>query len=96
MSLEEDRCSAFNKSGIQCLRQKNKNKEYCGTHEKTLVPTPDNPNPVKKEIEIFEVRGIPYYVDKQNKVYKHENIHSDCPTVIGMYNREMKIIEWFS
>ena len=89
---EEERCIAVNKSGIQCLRKRNKNKDYCGTHEKALVPTSNNP--VKVEIEIKEIRGIPYYIDKQNRVYKHENIHELEPTIIGTYFPEIKSISF--
>lgn len=37
----------------------------------------------KVEVEIREIRGIPYYVDKRNNVYKHEEIHQPNPTIIG-------------
>lgn len=37
----------------------------------------------KVEVEIREIRGIPYYVDKKNNVYKHEEIHQPNPVIIG-------------
>lgn len=94
---EEERCVAVIMNGKQCQRKKTKNSCYCGTHGKqlTVQPAPlgggattDETVPQtvcmeKVEVEIREIRGIPYYVDAKNNVYKHEEIHQSNPTVIG-------------
>lgn len=90
-----NQCLAMNISGKQCLRNRNKSSEYCGTHEKTLLPV-DITTSVKTEIEICEVRGIPYYVNKLNRVYQHETIFTSNPMVIGEYQREANTIQWNS
>ena len=48
----------------------------------------------KKEIEIVEVRGIPYFIDKQNRVYKHETIFTSTPIIIGEWNPQLRSIQF--
>lgn len=48
----------------------------------------------KKEIEIVEVRGIPYFIDKQNRVYKHETIFTPNPIIIGEWNPQLRSIQF--
>ena len=52
--------------------------------------------PTKKEYEIHEVRGIPYYIDSKNLVYKHEEIYKSSPTVIGTFHRKEGIIQFYT
>lgn len=39
-----------------------------------------------REVEIKEIRGIPYYIDHYGNIYKHEEIHQENPSVIGHYD----------
>lgn len=51
------------------------------------IPPPGKKTTAKTtEVEIREIRGIPYYIDANHRVYKHEEIHQDQPSVIGHYN----------
>jgi len=43
---------------------------------------------VKHEVEIIEVDGIPYYVDKQKNIYKHNTIYKINPSIIGKLCKE--------
>jgi len=77
-----NRCVAKRANNEQCTRRKKTDCEYCGTHYKG---TPhgsvnsninvDNDN-VNKKIEVVaeDIRGIFYYIDKFNNVYKTEDI----------------------
>lgn len=38
-----------------------------------------------REVEIKEIRGIPYYIDKNGYIYKHEEIQEENPSVIGRF-----------
>lgn len=40
-----------------------------------------------REVEIREIRGIPYYIDGNGHVYKHEEIQQDNPSIIGHFNK---------
>ena len=54
-----NRCIAKRANDEQCTRRRKEGCEYCGTHVKVFAE------------EIF---GIVYYIDKQNNVYKTEDI----------------------
>lgn len=77
---DEVRCIAINSNRKRCARKRKAGCSFCDTHiqrgeaeMKTL------------EIEIVEVAGIPYFVDKFGNVYKHECITEKNPPVIGKY-----------
>ena len=87
-----DRCSAYRANSEQCTRRKQQSSEYCGTHIKgtphgiisnELIPHKQN------KIEVFaqEIKGIHYYVDKNNNVYNTEDIISNSknPVIIAKY-----------
>jgi NADPH-dependent glutamate synthase beta subunit-like oxidoreductase len=40
-------------------------------------------NIIKHEIEIMEIRGIPYFVDTFKNVYHHETINDLNPQIVG-------------
>jgi hypothetical protein len=90
-----DRCCAKRATGEQCTRRRKQDYEYCGTH---LKGTPhgtcekDLTNQTKDEghkIEVWvqDIKGISYYVDKNNNVYQTEDIFSNKsnPRVIAKY-----------
>lgn len=74
-----NRCNAKRASGEQCTRRRSKDCEFCGTHSKGtphgLVLAEEAVETVQK-IEVFaeDIRGIVYYIDKANNVYRTEDI----------------------
>ena len=77
-----NRCIAKRANNEQCTRRKKTDCEYCGTHYKGTPHGSVNSNmnvdnnTVNKKIEVFaeDIRGIFYYIDKFNNVYKTEDI----------------------
>ena len=47
-----------------------------------------------REVEIREIRGIPYYIDGNGHVYKHEEIQQDNPSIIGHFNTGSGFIDF--
>ncbi len=88
-----ERCNALRANGDQCTRRKKNDSMFCGTHTKgTPNGIYNNINDTsdcyeKREIEIVEFKGIPYYCDKQNRIYSHHDIlqNIDSPTIIGEF-----------
>lgn len=93
-----ERCNALRASGDQCTRRKKNNSMFCGTHSK------GTPNGIynnigkesecceKREIEIVDYKGIPYYSDKQNRIYSHHDIlqKTSSPNIIGEFLYDTK------
>ena len=76
-----------NVDGDQCTRRKKEDNALCGTHVKGLphgVVSPDSEATTKAitKIEIWhqEIKGIIYYIDMNNNVYKPEDIISNKPS----------------
>ena len=84
-----DLCMAKIANGAQCTRRKqSETEQFCGTHIKGQpygIETNSNdktkqPQQTKKiEIWVQEIKGINYYIDKTNNVYKPEDIISNIP-----------------
>jgi virulence-associated protein VapD len=79
-----NRCNAKRANGIQCTRRRKTDCEFCGTHFKgtphgmigecaTDITAADNTTQ-KMEVIATEIKGIVYYVDKYDNVYKTEDI----------------------
>ena len=93
-----ERCNALRANGDQCTRRKKNNSMFCGTHSKGtpngIYNNTDKESDCyeKREIEVVEYKGIPYYSDKQNRIYSHHDILQkiDSPTIIGefIYNKD--------
>jgi hypothetical protein len=89
-----DRCSAKRANGEQCTRRKKTTDLYCGTH---LKGTPngivdENNEPIQnftQKVEVWaqDIQGILYYIDKNNNVYKAEDIIGNKlnPSIIAKY-----------
>jgi hypothetical protein len=82
-----ERCSAKRADGEQCTRRKKEDNALCGTHVKGLphgVVSSDSETTTKAitKIEIWhqEIKGIIYYIDMNNNVYKPEDIISNKPS----------------
>lgn len=87
-----DRCSAYRANSEQCTRRKQQGSEYCGTHIKGTphgIITGETQNNKQNKIDVFaqEIKGINYYIDKNNNVYNTEDIISNSknPSVIAKY-----------
>jgi hypothetical protein len=84
-----NRCNARRANGEQCTRRRRDDCEYCGTHSKGVPHghiEGETQNSFQKfEVIAEEIRGIVYYIDKFNNVYKTEDILSekDNPEVIA-------------
>ena len=89
-----DLCIAKIANGIQCTRRKQSDDaQFCGTHIKgqpygieTKVDTTVQQTK-KVEIWVQEIKGINYYIDNGNNVYKPEDIISNIanPAVIAKW-----------
>jgi hypothetical protein len=78
-----NRCNAKRSNGIQCTRRRKTDCEFCGTHFKGtphgLVSEGSNElnteAPSQRlEVVAKEIKGIVYYIDKYDNVYKTEDI----------------------
>lgn len=92
----ESLCMAKRANGEQCTRsRKTDGGNYCGTHIKgtphgeiNMDKTEGKETHTKKvEIWVQEIKGINYYIDNMNNVYKHEDIISNKknPNVIAKW-----------
>ena len=93
-----ERCNALRANGDQCTRRKKNSSMFCGTHSKGtpngIYNNTDKESDCyeKREIEVVDYKGIPYYSDKQNRIYSHHDIlkNIDSPNIIGefVYNND--------
>jgi len=101
-----DRCTAKRANGEQCTRRrKEENVYYCGTHIKgtphgIIDSVAENNNVQKVELWAQDIQGIVYYIDKNNNIYKMEDIISNnsTPQIVGKYEKvgnTYKIVEYF-
>ena len=95
-------CIAKRANGDQCTRRRKINEDnkeehiqFCGTHVKGTphgVVATENDNPLitsnkKVEVWVKDIKGINYYIDAQNNVYKPEDILTNKvnPAVIAKW-----------
>lgn len=87
-----NRCIAKRANGEQCTRRRKEDCEFCGTHSKGIphgsMQTNENePNINIQSLEVTaeDIKGIIYYIDKFNNVYKTEDIleGNENPQVIA-------------
>jgi hypothetical protein len=75
-----NRCIAKRANDEQCTRRRNANCEFCGTHSKGIPHGSIYSNAESLEtnksvvVTAEDIRGIIYYIDKFNNVYKTEDI----------------------
>jgi len=93
-----ERCGAKRANGDQCSRRKQSGCEYCGTHIKGIphgemeTEVVEQQKQTKIEVFVQEIQGINYYIDKNNNVYKTEDIISNSkkPSIIAKYIKNAK------
>jgi hypothetical protein len=92
---QQDLCIAKRANGERCTRHKKEKHELCGTHIKGIphgVVNVDAINNVKQkkktEVWIQEIKGIHYYIDDSNNVYKTEDIlaNKTSPSIIASWS----------
>ena len=88
-----DRCCAKRATNEQCTRRKKEGFEYCGTHIKGtphgIMDNNEDNKVTTQKIEVWaqDIQGIIYYIDKNNNVYKAEDIivNKLNPKIIAKY-----------
>lgn len=95
----QQRCLAKRANGEQCTRKKKEGCDYCGTHTKGIpcnIMDVENDNTVKpkfnqKNVNIWvqNIKGIEYFIDSSQNVYKHEDVinNSTNPRIIAKYSK---------
>ena len=86
-----NRCIAKRANDEQCTRRRSADCEFCGTHSKGIPHGSIYSNTVdintNKNVVVFaeDIRGIIYYIDKFNNVYKTEDImkNKENPEIIA-------------
>jgi len=90
-----DRCNANRSNGQQCTRRKKTNSEYCGTHSKFRpygeVVVEEKEHTEEIELWIEDIKGIKYYLDKNNNVYENEDVLSNKknPKTIAKWSKDV-------
>jgi len=90
------KCNACRANGEQCSRKRRENQVYCGTHEKNRphgsIDNPDKNNMKKVEVWLEDIKGIMYYIDDANNVYKTQDIIQNKlnPEIIFKYNKDLE------
>ena len=89
-----DRCNANRSNGQQCTRRKKTNGDYCGTHTKFRpygeISVEEKEHTEEVELWIEDIKGIKYYLDKNNNVYENEDVLSNKrnPKTIAKWNKD--------
>tara|TARA_B110000114_G_C15089489_1_gene397808 strand:+ start:2823 stop:3338 length:516 start_codon:yes stop_codon:yes gene_type:complete len=89
-----ERCCAKRANGQQCTRRKKEELEYCGTHSKgsphgAFVLEETKEKNTQIEVIVQDIKGILYYIDKENNVYDTEDVLSNVnnPRIIAKYEK---------
>jgi hypothetical protein len=89
-----NRCNAKRANGEQCTRRRKDECEFCGTHSKgtphgVISQNTDTLNLHKHEVFAEEIKGIVYYIDSFNNVYKTEDIMDgkENPRIVAKYTK---------
>ena len=95
----QERCLAKRANGEQCTRKKKEGCDYCGTHTKGVPCSimDDNEesgdksklNQQSVNIWVQNIKGIEYFIDGLQNVYKHEDVinNSTNPRIIAKYSK---------
>lgn len=95
----QERCLAKRANGEQCTRKKKEGCDYCGTHTKGVpcsIMDDDEENGDKSKLNqqsvniwVQNIKGIEYFIDGSQNVYKHEDVinNSTNPRIIAKYSK---------
>lgn len=95
----QERCLAKRANGEQCTRKKKEGCDYCGTHTKGVPcsimddheENGDKPKMNQQSVNIWvqNIKGIEYFIDDLQNVYKHEDVinNSTNPRIIAKYSK---------
>jgi len=90
----DNRCAAKRSNGEQCTRRKKDGHDFCGTHCKSVPHGLIGVHESSTKLEIYtqDIKGIIYYIDDFNNIYKMEDIleGSQSPKIIGKYDKNDK------
>ena len=99
----ENRCMAKKADNTQCTRKKKDNCDFCGTHSQSAPHGLICNNVDKKSIEVVtqDIKGITYYVDNMQNVYRDIDIieGKENPKIIAKYEKNNGIpfiLEFYS
>ena len=89
-----ERCCACRASKEQCTRRKKEGSDFCGTHIKGVphgvIEDKVESSQANKKSSVWaqDIKGIMYYIDDINNVYKTEDIMKNVvnPSVIAKYS----------
>lgn len=76
---DDIRCCAKRANDERCTRRKKDGSDFCGTHSKgtpngTINEVENKETTVQLDVEAHNIDGIIYYIDKNNNIYKTEDI----------------------
>jgi hypothetical protein len=95
----QERCLAKRANGEQCTRKKKEGCDYCGTHTKGVpcsIMDDDEEKGDKSKLNqqsvniwVQNIKGIEYFIDGLQNVYKHEDVinNSTNPRIIAKYSK---------
>ena len=95
----QERCLAKRANGEQCTRKKKEGCDYCGTHTKGVPcsimddgeESGDKSKLNQQNVNIWvqNIKGIEYFIDGSQNVYKHEDVinNSTNPRIIAKYSK---------
>lgn len=89
-----ERCIANRANGEQCTRRRKEGVSFCGTHTKGTphgvkedIINENTVNIEKVDIWVQEIKGINYYIDAYNNVYRADHVVSNkqLPEIIAKW-----------
>lgn len=98
---QENRCMAKLSNGGQCSRQRLKEGQLCGSHNKVqpyglvslcpniLAKQAKEQNMISHEVFAVEIQGLVFYIDHDGNVFHTEDVLNDVPnpSIIAKYNK---------
>ena len=98
---QENRCMAKLSNGGQCSRQRLKDGQLCGSHNKvqpyglvsicpvSMAKHAKEQHMTSHEVFAVEIQGLVYYVDHEGNVFRTEDVLNDIPNpaIIAKYTK---------
>ena len=97
----QHRCHAKRANGEQCTRKKKTGCDYCGTHTKgvpnsimddaaNVSSSAMKVSQQKVNVWVQNIKGIEYFIDAKNNVYKHEDVIENTanPQIIAKCSKD--------